>query len=101
MARYRCCGPRLYKYEDLICAFRDSNQRKMRDLYSYLTQATLFSEKGISVAELMKYLNVSDTTARKMLKKVEDKLLVIKQKGHTNYYSLNLQIMDRIILDNA
>lgn len=53
------------------------------------------------MAELMKYLNVSDTTARKMLKKVEDKLLVIKQKGHTNYYSLNLQIMDRIILDNA
>ena len=89
------------KYEDLICAFKDSDQRKMRDLYSYLTQAALFSEKGISVAELMKYLNVSDTTARKMLKKVEDKLLVIKQKGHTNYYSLNLQIMDRIILDNA
>lgn len=53
------------------------------------------------MAELMKYLNVSDTTARKMLKKVEDKLLVITQKGHTNYYSLNLQIMDRIILDNA
>lgn len=68
------------------------------ELYSLLIQAALFSERGISTKELIEILSVSRTTAANRLKAINSDLLNKDKIGIENYYSLNLQTFDGIIM---
>lgn len=64
-------------------------------LYSVLIQAELFSEAGISIRELEESLNLSSTTIRGQLKKLEQEgLLKATWHSHAKYYGIVLDKMN-------
>lgn len=65
---------------------------KMRDLMFYLIQASLFSEIGISIEELLELTGVTRSTLKKRLDEVErNKLLIINNRKVKKYYMANLE----------
>lgn len=74
--------------EDSVC----------RSIYSFLIQAALFSEHGISIGELLQYLNVSRGTLRTKLLRIDQAgLLRSEQIKHEKFYGINLAALDRFI----
>ena len=74
------------------------NDPILRKLYSYLIQAALFSEKGISMAELVAHMGVSKYVINKKLSQMDPVMIVLLKKGNSKYYAINLSQLDRIIL---
>lgn len=70
--------------------------KKNKDIYSLLIQASLFSENGISTSDLMEGTNLSRSTLSKRLDKAK-KMLIIKTRKNTKYYMLNLEEFDKLI----
>lgn len=64
-------------------------------LYSLLIQAALFSEYGVSVQEVEEHLEVGSTTARNMLKGIEDGLLEVTTVRRKKYYRLDVNALER------
>lgn len=71
------------------------------NLCNCLIQAGLFGEKGISMHELQKNTNKSQYLIKGLLKKIPDEMIVIKKKSNFKFYSMNLEKMDQLILDEA
>lgn len=64
-------------------------------LYFVLIQAELFSEKGISTKELLKFIKISRATLKKQLQQIETAgFLKSSFHGHAKYYSLDLEKVD-------
>ena len=87
------------KYENLADSLA-KNDAKLNRTYSLLIQAALFSERGISVKEVMEVLEVSYSTVKNLLKRVADAgLLLDKKDGPTKFYQINLQKLDDMMLN--
>lgn len=84
------------KYEKAIEAHCE--ERELLILYSYLIQAALFSEKGISMAELVENTRKSRYMLKPLLDKIPEEMMVVKKKGHYKFYSINLDYLNEMIL---
>ena len=85
----------LGRYEKLVGTFPESENEKMHMLYIFLVRAALFSEDGISTAELQEVCGVSYGTLRKLLDNVRDQGLLIQTKrGRENCFEMDLNLLD-------
>ena len=67
---------------------------KYSRLYYMLLQAALFSDIGISISELLNYLNISRPTLLKRLNEIDKySLLVIEKRDSNKFYQLNLEML--------
>lgn len=83
------------RYEKRVDTLPKSKNKKMRLVYSLLIQAALFSEDGISNAELRIFGGVSYGTLRKLLDNVRDQGLLIQTKrGRENCFKMDLNLLD-------
>ncbi len=89
------------KYEALASSFPEAANKGVRRLYSYLIQAALFSEKGISTKELRTYFQASYYIIKNLLDQVQPNLLLSQQKGKAKYYQINLEEIDSRLLETA
>lgn len=90
------------KYENLISVLHSENgNNKVRELYSYLIQAALFSEKGISTKELEIQLSKSYYAVQKLLTQIPKELLIAKMYGRNKFYQINLQVLNELLLKDA
>ena len=89
------------KYEALASSFPEAANKGVRRLYSYLIQAALFSEKGISTKELRTYFQASYYIIKNLLDQVQPNLLLSQQKGKAKYYQINLEELDSRLLETA
>jgi len=91
-------------YVDANTIFIDATHVKAnanRNVYHYLIQAGLFSESGISTKALEYYIKNSYTTIKKELDFIDSHHLLIKTRaGRDNYYMLNLEKLDHMLLKN-
>ncbi len=88
------------RYEKIAATFLEGEASELRELYSYLIQAALFSEKGISTSELTEQLG-SYHRWRKLMEQIPSALLHIEKKGKAKYYRMNLDTLDDLILTHA
>ena len=86
---------RLNRISQRIPELIQDSDEKLEELYFLLAQAALFSEFGVSTKVVMDHLNVSRSTLNKKLEKIPAELLIKEQRGTVNYYSLNLEQMER------
>lgn len=85
----------LGRYEKLVGTFPESENEKMHMLYIFLVRAALFSEDGISTAELQEVCGISYGTLRKLLDNVRDQGLLIQTKrGRENCFEMDLNLLD-------
>lgn len=85
------------RYEQKAYSIYDTNN-DLGQLYSYLIQAALFSEGGISRKELLPLMNVGDSKLLKLLREVEAVgLLETTRDRSGKKYRLNLNQLDQII----
>ncbi len=87
------------KYEkmvDKIC-----EQKTQRILYSCLIQAALFSENGISKTELQQNMKISLYKLNQNMQKIPKELIVTKPKGKFKFYSINLDKLNTIMLQES
>lgn len=85
-------------YLEHIQYLPDAKNSVIFSLYSYLIQAQLFSEHGISTKELLSYLELSRDTLRKKLEIVENaKLLKIEKIKNEKFYGIDLNMLDEFI----
>ena len=87
------------KYEKAIETYCDDLE--FLKLYSYLIQAALFSEKGISMMELQMNMKKSNYMVKSLLSKIPEEMIVIKKKSNFKFYSVNLEKLNKIILDES
>lgn len=87
------------KYEQMIAA--RCEDEKLFMLYSYLTQAALFGEKGISVQELEQSMGLSSYKIGKLMKEIPGELIVVRKKGNAKFYSLDLNKWNSIIFNDS
>lgn len=81
----------LADYEKKISYLPNCDDKKTEQLYGLLCQATLFSEIGIGIGELMEYMEISYATLSKKLGNIPDNLLIMNKSGKYKYYLLNLE----------
>ena len=70
-------------------------------LYNFLIQAALFSEKGISMAELQGNMKKSAYIIKGILSQIPEEMIVIKKKSNFKFYSINLGKLNSIILEKT
>lgn len=87
------------KYEKTI--EKKSENFELRRLYSFLIQAALFSEKGISMMELQQNMNLSSYMLKKLMCKIPEDMMVVKTKNKYKYYSVSLEKLNTIILEES
>lgn len=86
----------LEHYQEIIERLPFGTKAYYRDLYYVLIQAELFSEQGISMKELETGRELSATTIREQLKKIEKiGLLKANRYGHAKYYGIDLDKVDK------
>lgn len=86
-------------YREQAYTLPGAEDKKVRQMYNLLIQAALFSEDGISTDMLCKVTEQSYKSAMKYLALVEPSLLICQKKGNTKYYRLDLEGLDRRILE--
>ena len=68
-------------------------------VYDLLIQAALFSETGISTMELQNHLRLSYGTVKRRLSRVQANSLLLKEThGRENFYRIDIQQMDKLLL---
>ena len=83
---------RLEVFRKQLETLPNGNDEKYSRLYYYLLQASLFSEIGISISELLNYLNITRPTLQKRLSEIDKHGLLITEKRDANkFYQLNLE----------
>ena len=90
------------KYEKLIELFDipdDKNGINLRRMYSFLIQAALFSEDGISTKKLIDYFD-SRYNVNKYLSSIPQNLLILQKSGIENHYMIDLKALDEILLNH-
>ncbi len=91
----------LIYYSDAIPYFYKGLDKKYDNIYYQLVQATLFSENGITIKELMVTNELSKSTIISRLNEIkESEILIEKKIGKSNYYNLDLEKVDQIIESN-
>lgn len=91
----------LIYYSDAIPYFYKGLDKKYDNIYYQLVQATLFSENGITIKELMVTNELSKSTIISRLNEIKkSEILVEKKIGKSNYYNLDLEKVDQIIESN-
>ena len=85
------------KYEKII---REKyNEPGLVKLFSYLIQAALFSENGISMLELQQNMNKSNYIVKTLLSKIPEEMKIVKNKGKFKYYSIDIEKLNMVILE--
>lgn len=87
------------KYEEVI--EKQCDNFDLLRLYSLLIQAALFSEKGISMLELQHIMKSSNYMIKKLICKIPEDMIAIKTKKKFKYYSINLERLNTIILEDS
>lgn len=91
---------RLEVYSKQLKELPHGEDNKYIRLYYYLLQASLFSEIGISINELLNYLKISRPTLQKRLNEIEASDLLITAKRDSNkFYQLNLDTLTKLTAD--
>ncbi len=88
-----------HKYEkavDKIC-----NGNDLRRLYSYLIQAALFSEKGISVKELEQNMNMTNYMIKKNMSQIPKELIITEKKSNFKFFKIDLNKLNAIMLQES
>lgn len=86
-------------YSDAIELLPNSDNRKYCRIYYLLVQASLFSENGITIKELIENTDESRSTVLNRLKEIsKHDLLVEKKPTKEKHFSLDLNKVDNIIL---
>lgn len=88
------------KYEGVI-EKNCNDDSSLRGLYSFLIQAALFSEKGISMQELQDNMNLSYYKVKNILKEIPEKMIITKTKGRMKFYSISLEKLNALILQES
>lgn len=73
----------------------------LRRLYSFLIQAALFSEQGISMAELKHNMKLSEYMTKKLMCEIPEEMLVVKTKNKFKFYFISLEKLNTIILEDT
>lgn len=81
----------LQKIPELVRA----NDESLEELYSLLIQAALFSEFGVPTEVILNHVNISRSTLAAKLAKIPEELLVKEKRGRVNYYSLNVERLEK------
>ena len=84
-------------YKERIKLLPLGNDETYNNIYDLLIQATLFSEYGISIIDLIDVLKISRGTLNSRLKKLPSEFLSIKYEKRLKFYSLNLENVDDCI----
>lgn len=85
---------RLEVLSKLLEALPHGKDEKYSRLYYYLLQASLFSEIGISISELLNYLNITRPTLLKRINEIDKyNLLIIEKRDSNKFYQLNLETL--------
>lgn len=85
---------RLEVFAKQLAALPNGEDEKYSHLYYYLLQASLFSEIGISIGELLDYLKITRPTLLKRLNVIEEhNLLHIEKRDSKKFYQLNLETL--------
>lgn len=85
---------RLEVFAKQLTALPNGEDEKYSHLYYYLLQASLFSEIGISIGELLDYLKITRPTLLKRLNVIEEhNLLHIEKRDSKKFYQLNLETL--------
>ena len=71
------------------------NDESLEKLYSLLIQAALFSEFGVPTEVILDYVHISRGTLKAKLAKIPSELLIKEKRGRVNYYSLNVQELEK------
>ena len=87
------------KYEEAIR--KRCNDSELLKLYSYLIQAALFSEQGISMIELQQNMKLSQYKIKKIMDKIQNDMIDIKTKKKFKFYSISLERLNAIILEES
>ncbi len=87
------------KYEEAIERYCDDFA--LLRLYSFLIQAALFSEQGISMTELEQNMNSSNYMLKKLMHQIPEEMIVIKTKKKFKFYSINLERLNMMILEES
>jgi len=87
------------KYEQVI--EKQCDNFDLHRLYILLIQAALFSEKGISMLELQHIMKSSNYMIKKLICKIPEDMIAIKTKKKFKYYSINLERLNTIILEDC
>ncbi len=90
----------LEKYEDIIMSLPYADEERMKKLYSVLVQASLFSDIGVAISEMERFLSISYNTLNKEISKIPSQLISIKMSGRKKYYMLNLKKLDDLYEKN-
>lgn len=90
---------KLNHYSDLVDEHIAIEEKKIEQLYFILIQASLFSENGISTKDLMTIFNIGRNTLTRWFDKLNDDLLIKNKQGIENYYSLDLNKLDKLFGD--
>ena len=77
------------------------NDSNLGNLYSFLIQAALFSENGISMSELEKNMESSPYLIKKLMEKIPSNMMEIKKKGNTKYYNISIDTLNEKILQES
>lgn len=84
-------------YKQLVYLPNGSDE-KYHSLYNYLLQASLFSEIGISINELLRYMKISRPTLLKRLNEIDKhNLLIMERRDSNKFYQLNLETFINLI----
>ncbi|MBR5239808.1 MAG: Fic family protein [Clostridia bacterium] len=87
------------KYEIVIA--KRCDDMELRRLYSFLIQAALFSEQGISMLELQQNMKYSQYAVKKLMCNIPKEMLVIKTKQKFKFYAVNLEKLNAILLEEG
>lgn len=86
---------RLWKKIPSFVGEEDEKDEKLMELYGLLLQAALFSECGIPTEVVLNHTKMSRVTLYRRMEKIPPGLLVKTRQGKTNYYSLNVEKLEK------
>ena len=90
------------RYTDSISILPGAANERTRRAYQLLIQAGLFSEHGISTREFTDNLGTSYSTAKNELDRISARSLLIRTRvGRENYYQLDLDSLDEMLLNSS
>ncbi len=87
------------KYEKMIEETCDDLE--LLGLYSYLIQAALFSEQGITMMELQQNMKCSAYVVKKLMSQIPEGMMVVKTKRKFKFYAINLEKLNATILNKS
>lgn len=87
---------RLNRCMDKIPQLVADHDETLEELYGLLIQAALFSENGVTTEVILRHLNVSRGTFNAKLNKIPASLIVKERRGKPNYYSINLEELEKM-----